>query len=381
MKVDEIISNTNLYNRIDHENAIRTLFRRPDFPCMMSTNGLIVKNPIYKNLERSVIEKIRSDYGPNGIKNFKIMPMDLFLIKGLDENNQPMLLCYWSGKPKSGWKSYLVMFRDSNKEMNIAERIENHEKDIETFIHRMQKTVTVKKRPDTNYLVSFKIDQGYKDLVAYIFTFCDVTISGDNSYLAKREFQFNEGTYARKFKWYYPEEMEKDEKMMEVDGDVVRYIHNTFETMLTDVAISITNPIKFFEYDVALSFAGEDRKYSDELEKLLTKKGVKVFYDRNLTAELWGKNLFQHFQSIYRDKARFCVVFVSHNYAEKFWPRHELEQAQARAFRENEEYILPVRIDNTEIPGINDTRGYIDLRTTAMEEIADSVITKLSRKT
>ncbi|KAB2945274.1 MAG: TIR domain-containing protein (plasmid) [Candidatus Methanoperedens sp.] len=381
MKDDDIISTTNLYNRKDHENAIRTLFRHPDFPCMMSTDGLIVKNPIYKNLDRDIIEKIRSDYGPNGINNFKIMPLDIFLIKGLDENNQPMLLCYWSGKPKSGWKSYLMMFRDSNKEKNVAERIKNHEKDIETFIHRTQKTVTVKKRPDTNYLVSFKIDQGYKDLVAYIFTFCDVIISGDNNDIARRgEFQFNEGTYARKFKWYYPEGMEKDQRMMEVDGDVVSYIHTTFETMLTDIALSITNPI-LFEYDVALSFAGEDRKYSEELAKLLTEKGIKVFYDDYKTAELWGKNLYQHFQSIYRDNARFCVVFVSHNYAEKFWPRHELEQAQARAFRENEEYILPVRIDNTEIPGINDTRGYIDLRTTAMKDIAEAVITKLSRKT
>ena len=381
IKDDEIISTTDLNNRIDHENAIRTLFRRPDFPCMMSTNGLIVKNPIYKNLEGSIIEKIRSDYGPNGIKNFKIMPLDLFLIKGLDENNQPMLLCYWSGKPKSGWKSYLLTFRDSNKEMDIAERIKNHERDIETFIHRMQKTVTVKKRHDSNYLVSFKVDQGYKDLVAYIFTFCDVTISGDNFDIAKRKFKFNEGTYERKFKWYYPEEMENDERMMEVDGDVVRYIHNTFETMLTDVATSITHPIEIFEFDVALSFAGEDRKYSDELAELLTERGIKVFYDYYETAELWGKNLYQHFQSVYRDKARFCVVFVSHNYAEKVWPRHELEQAQARAFRENDEYILPVKIDNTKIPGINDTRGYIDLKTTTMKEIADSVIFKLSRKT
>ena len=377
VKDDEIISTTNLNNRIDHENAIRTLFRRPDFPCMMSTNGLIVKNPIYNNLEGSIIENIRRDYGPTGIKNFKIIPLDLFLIKGLDENNQPMLLCYWSGKPKSGWKSYLVMFRDSNMEKDIAERIKNHEKDIETFIHRTQNTVTVKKRPDTNYLVSFKIDQGYKDLVAYIFTFCDVIISGDNSDIAKRDFKFQEGTYERKFKWYYSEEMENDERMMEVDGDVVRYIHNTFETMLTDVAISIAKPIEIFEYDVALSFAGEDRKYSEELYKLLTKKGVKVFYDKNETAKLWGKNLYQHFQSIYRDKARFCVIFVSHYYAEKFWSRHELEQAQTRAFKENKEYILPIRIDNTEIPGINDTRAYIDLKTTSMEEIADSVIAKL----
>jgi len=72
------------------------------------------------------------------------------------------------------------------------------------------------------------------------------------------------------------------------------------------------------------------------------------------------------------------VVFLSQSYAKKLWTRHELKQAQARAFMEHKEYILPVRIDETEIPGINETIGYIDLRSTPMEEIADQLVKKLS---
>jgi hypothetical protein len=68
---------------------------------------------------------------------------------------------------------------------------------------------------------------------------------------------------------------------------------------------------------------------------------------------------------------------VSESYARKLWTRHELQQAQARAFRENREYILPLRIDDTEIPGLNATIGYIDLRRIPMADIHGIVLKKL----
>ncbi len=108
---------------------------------------------------------------------------------------------------------------------------------------------------------------------------------------------------------------------------------------------------KEFDYDVALSFAGEDREKAEELAGLLTSRKLRVFYDLYEQAELWGKDLYQHLQSVYRDRAKYCVIFSSKAYAEKLWTKHELRQAQARAFTENREYILPIRIDDTDIPG------------------------------
>ncbi|MDE2889026.1 MAG: TIR domain-containing protein [Gemmatimonadota bacterium] len=132
------------------------------------------------------------------------------------------------------------------------------------------------------------------------------------------------------------------------------------------------------EYDVALSFAGEDRRYADALAKRLKAGGYSVFYDEFEQVELWGKNLYDHFSSIYKDKARFCVMFLSRNYARKVWTNHERQNAQARALRESKEYILPVRIDDTEIPGILGTIGYLDLRTTAIDGVYDALVEKLS---
>ena len=43
----------------------------------------------------------------------------------------------------------------------------------------------------------------------------------------------------------------------------------------------------------------------------------------------------------------------------KVWPTPELRSAQARALSQSVEYILPVRFDETEIPGLLNTVGYV----------------------
>lgn len=43
-----------------------------------------------------------------------------------------------------------------------------------------------------------------------------------------------------------------------------------------------------FEFDVAISFASEDRPVADQIAKLLTEQGIKVFYDKYEEANLWG---------------------------------------------------------------------------------------------
>ncbi len=98
-----------------------------------------------------------------------------------------------------------------------------------------------------------------------------------------------------------------------------------------------------FEYDVCLSFAGEDRPYVKETADHLKEKGIRVFYDEYKRVELWGKDLYSHLADVYQNAARYCVLFVSTNYAHKLWTNHERKNAQARAFLENREYILPVR--------------------------------------
>src|SRR5437879_2953357 len=106
-----------------------------------------------------------------------------------------------------------------------------------------------------------------------------------------------------------------------------------------------------FQYEVALSFAGENRSYVEKVASVLRKKGIRVFYDGYEQVELWGKDLYAHLDDVYRNVAYYCVIFISRGYARKLWTTHERRSAQARAFRENREYILPARFDESAIPG------------------------------
>lgn len=132
-----------------------------------------------------------------------------------------------------------------------------------------------------------------------------------------------------------------------------------------------------FQYDVTVSFAGEDRLLVDRLVRLLRRNGIRVFYDAWEQADLWGKDLYQHLDKIYRYAARYCLIFVSEHYVRKAWTKHELRSAQARAFIENSEYILPIRLDDAELPGLPPTVAYIDARKTPLTEICQMFVTKL----
>ena len=132
-----------------------------------------------------------------------------------------------------------------------------------------------------------------------------------------------------------------------------------------------------YEFDVGLSFAGEQRNYVDEVARELKSYGVSIFYDHAEQVTLWGKELLLYLDEIYQHKCQYCVLFISKAYAEKRWTRHELKSALERAFREKKEYILPARFDNTKIPGLRDTIGYIDLKRVSPKELATFLLEKL----
>lgn len=166
-----------------------------------------------------------------------------------------------------------------------------------------------------------------------------------------------------------------------------RDINASFEKLEAKEMVPLPDNVEItIEYEELLGYEqmGEDNYIVGKLRKtyrvkeLLKERDISLFYDSYEKADLWGKDLYQHLQSVYRGRSQFCVVFLSRAYAKKLWTRHELKQAQARAFLEHKEYILPVRIDDTEIPGINETIGYIDLRSTPLEKIADLLVEKLS---
>lgn len=132
-------------------------------------------------------------------------------------------------------------------------------------------------------------------------------------------------------------------------------------------------------YDVALSFAGEQRTYVDAVAEALESAGVRVFYDRFEEANLWGEDLTETFDNVFLHGARFIVMFTSKEYADKMWPTYERRAAVESAMAKRDAYILPVRFDDTSIPGVRGTIGYQDARTKSPDEIARLILKKLGR--
>lgn len=132
-------------------------------------------------------------------------------------------------------------------------------------------------------------------------------------------------------------------------------------------------------YDVCLSFAGEQRDYVELIAIELKKAGLEVFYDQDedIAPKLWGHDLGEYFDYIYRRGSRYCLMFISSDYAEKVWTRHERRSALARVLEEGSDYLLPARFDDTELPGLRSTTAYVDLRQIAPATLVDFVLQKL----
>jgi hypothetical protein len=199
--------------------------------------------------------------------------------------------------------------------------------------------------------------------------------------ISLREYVFNAGLLMEE--GYIDSKVENgiEEGQIYITKHGVRLIMGKTEKEELKKTSSLTSLSKTTEekYDVAISFAGEEREFAERLAQKLIQRQVKVFYDSFEAANLWGKNLYDHFSSIYSERSKYCVMLLSKNYEKKAWTNLERRSAQARAFRENREYILPIKIDDTNITGLQETVGYIDSKTHSIDQIVDLIINKLSK--
>lgn len=136
-----------------------------------------------------------------------------------------------------------------------------------------------------------------------------------------------------------------------------------------------------FTYDVAISFAGTERVTAKRLAEALRKRGFRPFYDEFYPEQLWGKELPVFFDEIFRRKSRYCVILISEEYCTRMYPNRERQSAVARALEERgSEYILPIRVDDSELPGLPPTIGYMSLSEHTIEEITEILVRKLTTR-
>lgn len=105
-------------------------------------------------------------------------------------------------------------------------------------------------------------------------------------------------------------------------------------------------------YDLAVSFAGEQRDYVERVVAECKARDLRVFYDRDAKVNIWGRNFIREFRTVYGGtQAHFFVPFLSTEYLSKAYPMDEFHAAMVEAInRRTYDYILPVIIGDVRVP-------------------------------
>jgi hypothetical protein len=126
------------------------------------------------------------------------------------------------------------------------------------------------------------------------------------------------------------------------------------------------------QFDVALSFPGEARKYVAEVARALESElgPSKYFYDNNFKAQLARPSLDVLLQEIYGHRSKLVVVFIGSDYQQKDWCGIEFRAIREIIQQRGYERIMFIRMDDGAVDGVFKHDGYIDARTHSPAEIA-----------
>ena len=131
------------------------------------------------------------------------------------------------------------------------------------------------------------------------------------------------------------------------------------------------------QYEIALSFAGEQRAYVESVAMALQSRGISVFYDGFERVALWGKDLVEELHDVFENRAALAVMFISKHYVEKAWPTHERQSILSRAVREGIGDVLLVRFDDTPVPGLRSSIRFERAENITPAELAAMIAEKI----
>ncbi len=134
-----------------------------------------------------------------------------------------------------------------------------------------------------------------------------------------------------------------------------------------------TTAFKGKSFSVALSFAGEQRDYVEEVALGLKCRGVDVFYDGFHEVELWGCDLVATLDDLYSKRTDAVVIFVSNEYVAKPFTIVERQAAMAKAISTRNKYIYPVKFDDVKLPGLPATISYLEVARNTPEQLAAKI--------
>ena len=139
---------------------------------------------------------------------------------------------------------------------------------------------------------------------------------------------------------------------------------------------------KEFDFDFAISFAGENRQLARTISSQLETLDCAVFFDELFEANYLGTAWHKAFKEVFGDRSRYIVCLLDKYHLEKIWPTFERETFLPRVA---DEAVIPIFLDDTPVPGMpRDIVGIMfrnwDKSDNLVNRVTDEVIFKLVAK-
>lgn len=109
-----------------------------------------------------------------------------------------------------------------------------------------------------------------------------------------------------------------------------------------------------------ISYSRQDSEFADRLARALEQEGFETWMDRTEVAA--GDNLLEAINTALRG-ADGVIIVLSPRFTTSPWLVHELTAAASREYLEGTRLILPVLLEDTEVPVLLRDRFYADFRT------------------
>lgn len=141
----------------------------------------------------------------------------------------------------------------------------------------------------------------------------------------------------------------QDTKNFSIDDPALFYFirHLNWDQLRSDCGFKSEE--NNFEYEVAISFAGENRLLARHIANQLEGLDVPVFFDEMFETNFLGQAWTKVFREIFAEKSRFVLCLLDSFHADKIWPTFEREHFAPRV---TDASVVPVYLDDTKFVGI-----------------------------
>ncbi len=130
-----------------------------------------------------------------------------------------------------------------------------------------------------------------------------------------------------------------------------------------------------FEYDVVIAFSAPDRSTAEEFARKLAERNIKVSMDEYKAADESSMDPDARLTETLGRKARFYLLLISRSFPTLNW-----KNIEKIADTEKRLSIIPVRLDDTEVQGLEAATETRDLRRQSMQDIIDLVTDTIIRE-